>query len=365
MRFPSGSFAAFVALALGSGNSLPSPVLGAQTPVRTAATLEWTIARDPFVDLWFHSLAILGYDGYGPLSLYDTRFAERVRDTKARAHITTGLDRLGPELRRSLAADSAFEILHFLPLYFVGQEPSLVLSALKAAVRETRPGLPAGSLASAANAIAAALPTAHERDVFVSLLDGVDNEWTSFVRAERASHAVEDQRSARVLQSAWDDRFANALDNYLVGMGMTRGTILVSPAIGPEGRIVRDAGGTTIVAVSSGRGIAGGDDAALLRAVRELAFPLLDRLHAPLVASASRVAAGRARDAAAVRAGALILDVVDTSLAAEYRRLFLDAIGGRAFDAAYPLSSEAAMELRRLVTSAAAGAVPGRTSYEN
>jgi hypothetical protein len=78
-----------------------------------------------------------------------------------------------------------------------------------------------------------------------------------------------------------------------------------------------------------------------------------------------RVAAGRARDAAAVRAGAIILDVVDTSLAAEYRRLFLDAIGGRAFDTAYPLSNEAEMELRRLVTSAAAGAVPGRTSYEN
>jgi hypothetical protein len=264
-----------------------------------------------------------------------------------------------------LAADSAFEVLHFLPLYFVGQEPSLVLSALRAAVRETRPGLPAGSLASAANAIAAALPTAQERDVFVSLLDAVDNEWMTFVRAERASHALEDRRAVRVLQSAWDGRFASALDSYLVAMGTTRGMILVSPAIGSEGRIVRDASGATVVAVTSDQSTAGGGNAALLRAVRELAFPLLDRLHAPLIGSASRVAAGRARDAAAVRAGAIILDVVDTSLAAEYRRLFLDAIGGRAFDTAYPLSNEAEMELRRLVTSAAAGAVPGRTSYEN
>lgn len=365
MRFPSGSFAVVFAVALGSGDSLPSRVLDAQTPVHTTATRQWTVARDPFVDLWFHSLAVLGYDGYGPLSLYDARYAERVHDAKARTHLTTTLDHRAPELRRALVADSAFELLHFLPLYFVGEEPSVVLSALRAAVRETRSGLRAGSLISAANAIAAALPTAHERDVFVSLLDAVDDEWTTFFRAERASSAAEDRRATRVLQSAWDNEFASALDGYLVAMGMARGTILVSPAVGSEGRIVRDAGGTTIVAVSSGPVIAGDDDAALLRAVREIAFPLLDRLHAPLIASASRVAAGRARDAAAVRAGAIVLDVVDASLAARYRRLFIDAIGGRAFDAAYPLSSEAAMELRRLVTSAAGGAVPGRTSYED
>jgi hypothetical protein len=154
------------------------------------------------------------------------------------------------------------------------------------------------------------------------------------------------------------------LDGYLATIGIKRGLILISPAVGTEGRIVRDSTGAAIVVVSLGRAV-GGENAALLRVVRELAFPLLDQLRTPLTTSTSRIDAERARDAAAVRAGAIILDAVDEHLAADYRRLFLDAIGGRSFDTAFPLDNESKVELRRLVISAAAGAAPGRTSYEN
>ena len=39
----------------------------------------WTVARDPFMDLWFHCLATVGYEGFGPLTLYDARYADRAR----------------------------------------------------------------------------------------------------------------------------------------------------------------------------------------------------------------------------------------------------------------------------------------------
>ena len=362
MRSPAGTFAAVLVIGLGSGH--PRPALGAQQPPAARPATGWTVARDPFVDLWFHSLAVVGYEGYGPLGLYDARYAERVRDAKTQAHLTTTLDRRAADFRRLFAADSAFEVLHFLPLYFVGREPSLVLSALRTAVRETPRNAPASSLTSAANVIAAALPTQQERATLASLLDAVDDEWNTFLRADRSSRVADDRRAVRDLQSTWDDRFARSLDGYLGAMGITRGTILISPAVGAEGRIVRDPNGMAIVVVAPGRAVAG-DNTVLLRVVRELAFPLLDQLRTPLVAPTTRVAAERARDAAAVRAGAIILDSVDKSLAAEYRRLFLDAIGGRAFDAAYPISNETEVELRRLVTSAARGAASGRTSYEN
>jgi hypothetical protein len=194
----------------------------------------------------------------------------------------------------------------------------------------------------------------------VSLLDAVADEWATFARADRAAHELNDRRVARELQSAWDDRFAHVLDGYLAAMHIGRGTILVSPAIGNEGRIIRDPSGAAIIVVSSERGVVGDNDA-LLRSVRELAFPLLNQLRTPLTTSTSRIVAEQARDAAAVRAGAIILDAADESLAADYRRLFLDAIGGRSFDTAFPLNNEATMELRRLVISAVAGAAPGRT----
>lgn len=358
MCFPFRRLAAVLVIGAGSGPLRPPAVLDAQAPSATRAASTWTVARDPFVDLWFHSLAVVGFDGYGPLGLYDARYAERVREAMLRSHVTTMLDRRGPELRRSLAADSAFEVLHFLPLYFVGQEPLLVTSALRAAVREPYGDHRMSSLIAAANVIAAALPTGQERDVFGALLDAVDAEWTVFLRADRSSHATEDRRLVRDLQSAWDDRFAHSLDRYLSTIGISRGTILISPAIGAEGRIVRDASGGAIVAVSPDRGEGAVENAALLRVVRELAFPLLNQIRTPLANSTTR-------DAAAVRAGAIILDCIDKPLAAQYRRLFLDAIGGRSFDAAYPISIETDTELRRIVTSAVIGTASGRTSYEN
>ena len=342
----------------------PRSGLGAQSPARTEAASNWVVARDPFVDLWFHCLAIIRYDGYGSLGLYDTRYADRVEQAKARARMTTTLDRRAVELRSSLAADSAFEVLHFLPLYFVGTDPGVVLPALRAALHENPREPYAGSVASTAALIAAALPTARERAVLISLIDAAGDEWTSFLRNDRLTRAANDRQTVSALQAAWNDRCVATLSGYLAATGVRRGTILISPALGGEGRIVRGPGGAVIVAVAS-RDDVPDTRAPLLAAVRELSFPLLDQLRTPLVERATRVTAAKARDAAAVRAGALVLDAIDPSLAAEYRRLFVAAVGGRTFEAAYPLNSEAEIELRHLVTSAMHGAASPGTSYEN
>lgn len=360
MRLSFGLTAALIVSALSPSSShLPTTLWAQQTEGR--ATGGWIVTRDPFSDLWFHSLAVIGYEGYGPLGLYDAHYAERVREAKARHHVTTTLDRRAGELRRQLTADSAFEVLHFLPLYFVGQDPTVALEALREA---TRGGARSSRVqASAATLIAAALPTPREQAVMSALINAVENEWVAFLRAERASRAVEDRTVTSALQSSWNDRFAPALETSLTALGVERGTVLISPAIGKEGRFMRQPNGAVIVAVSSDLGAAG--HAPLHGLVSELTFPLLDQLQSPLSAATTRIAAAQSRDAAAIRAGAILLDAVDAPLAAEYRRHFVDAMGGRAFERAYPLSNEADMELKRLVTSVARGAVSGRTSYED
>lgn len=355
----------FVMAALASAAPVaPHSAVPAQTPAQSEAASRWTVGRDPFVDLWFHCLAVIGYDGYGSLGLYDARYADRVKDAKARARITTTLDRRAIELRRSLAADSAFEVLHFLPLYFAGKDPGVVLPTLRAALHDAPRETNAGSVASTAALIAAALPTARERAVLISLIDAASDEWTSFVRNDRLTRAANDRPTVIALQAAWNDRFVAPLSVYLAATNVRRGTILISPALGGEGRIVRGPGGAVIVAVGSRDGGLA-SQAPLLAAVRELSFPLLDQVRTPLVERASRVTAARARDAAAVRAGALVLDAIDSSLAADYRRLFVALIGGRTFEEAYPLDREAEIELRHLVTSAMHGAALPGTSYEN
>ena len=367
MRGFFGSMGTSVGLAIAALTSAapttPRSLLGAQSPARPEAASTWVVTRDPFVDLWFHCLAVIRYDGYGSLGLYDIRYADHVKAAKARARITTTLDRRAVELRSSLAADSAFEVLHFLPLYFVGKDPSVVLPALRAALHDSPRGTYAGSVASTAALIAAALPSARQRAVLLSLLDAADDEWTSFLRSDRATRAADDRQTVVALQAAWDARFVAPLSPYLAATNVRRGTILISPAIGGEGRIVRGPGGAVIVAVGSRAG--GSDTAPLLAAVRELSFPLLDQLRAPLVEHATRVTAAKARDAAAVRAGALVLDAIDRSLAEDYRQLFVALIGGGTFEQAYLLDRAAEVELRHLVTSAMHGAASPGTSYEN
>jgi len=367
MRGSFGSIGTSVGLAIAALTSAAPAasrsLLVAQNPARTEAGSNWVVARDPFVDLWFHCLAVIRYDGYGSLGLYDTRYADHVKDAKARARITTTLDRRAVDLRRSLSVDSAFEVLHFLPLYFVGKDPGVVLRALRAALHDNPREPSAGSVAATAALIAASLPTARERAVLSSLIDAANDEWTSFVRNDRLTQATTDRQTVSELQTAWNDRFVAPLSAYLAATNVKRGTILISPAIGGEGRIVRGPGGAVIIAVGSRVGAS--DTAPLLAAVRELSFPLLDQLRAPLVERATRVMAAKARDAAAVRAGALVLDAIDPSLAADYRRLYVAAMGGRTFEEAYPLNSQAEVELRHLVTSAMHGAASPGTSYEN
>ena len=91
-------------------------------------------------------------------------------------------------------------------------------------------------------------------------------------------------------------------------------------------------------------------------AVRELSYPLLDAV--PPWAERDRVAAERARDVAAVRAGAMLLDRVAPPLAAPYRALFRSAAarGGRTFEELFPLDITIERALRANVTRAVAGA---------
>jgi hypothetical protein len=85
---------------------------------------QWIVASDATTDLWFHSLAVLGLNGPGTLPFYDTRYAQRVSDEKARRGIAPSrLDRDAARLRRAIMADSAFELLHFIPLYLDRMSP--------------------------------------------------------------------------------------------------------------------------------------------------------------------------------------------------------------------------------------------------
>jgi hypothetical protein len=78
----------------------------------------WPLVEVPYVDLWFHGLALVGFRGFGPPPLYDPGCATRIRRAKDSLGISlTALDHRPEWLRTAFEEDSCFDVLHFVPMY--------------------------------------------------------------------------------------------------------------------------------------------------------------------------------------------------------------------------------------------------------
>lgn len=341
-------------------------LLGTLAPWTAAAQREasqWVVRRDAFAELWYHGLATVGADDYGPLPLYSSSHVRSVGEAKRARGLTTRLDSAARTLRTVFAGDSSFDALHFVPLYFVGAEPGAALLALREALASNQAASTVPlALAARAAAVARSLPGARNRQALLTFVDALAVEWLSVVREERAMWRPS-ARTLLELQRDWDARFAMPLSSYLAAGGRSRGMIVVVPALGSEGRIVSVRGGISVVMVGSGP-VAGVDDAPLFAAVRELSFALLDEVPpARLTARRDRLAAEREREVAAVRGGALLLEAVAPSLASSYRNVFNGSVSGEqnlTFERVYPLHPRAESALR----AAAARYSPPQSTQE-
>lgn len=339
-------------------------LLGALVPRTGAAQREapqWVVRRDAFAELWYHGLATVGADDYGPLPLYSASYVRTVGDAKRERGLTTRLDSSARTLRAVFAGDSSFDALHFVPLYFVGVEPDAALAALREALAPRRAAsvVPL-ALAARAAGVARSIPGTRNRQALLTFVDALAVEWRIVVRDERATRRPT-TGTLRELQHDWDSRFAPPLSRYLAAGGRSRGTIVIVPALGSEGRIVSVRDGVSVIMVSADP-VAGVDAAPLFAAVRELAFSLLDEMPpARLTARLDRLVAEREREVAAVRGGAMLLEAVAPSLVSSYQRVFVTAgEGNAAFERAYPLDPRTEPALR----AAAARVSPARSTQE-
>jgi hypothetical protein len=314
-----------------------------------AAPARWTVERDAFADLWYHGLATIGARSDGPLPLYSATHMRAVGDRKRTRDIATRLDALAPALRTEFAADSAYEVLHFIPAFFVRDDPIAVLGALRAALSGAAARSPAPfSLAARAAAVARSFPSTRQRRALLSFMDALDDEWRNVVRQDRGAWAPRLGELA-ALRRDWDEQIGPPLASYLGALVPAGGMIVVVSALGAEGRIVVRPGGRSVVVVSADS-VAGVRDAPLLAAVRELAYPLLDRAawtsHAP---RGDRLAAERARRIAAVRGGAILLEALAPALAPAYQRAVMAATDhrrSRRFESEYPMDDASQSALR-------------------
>lgn len=300
---------------------------------------EWTVTTSAPADVWFHALAVVGFQGFGPLDFYDVRYAATVRDVKRHSGRPPSLlDRKARYFRDHFAADSAFEVLHFVPLHFLKSDVESMLATLAAAADGGGQPHRDGQAQRAAEAITRALGGGNRRKLLREFVEAVDDEWRGFLRDY--SHAQAASRDARVAltRRRWNEDYAPSLWHTLASAGVSRGTVVLSPALGAEGRIF-EAGDRTVVAVTLAA--SGSDaDAEPQAIVRELCFPLLRRAPPPLAFGRDRVTMERMNSARAVGCGAITIARVNASLRLPYEQRYLQAAGIRANDRAAPKFDE-------------------------
>lgn len=332
----------------------------------------WSVTTLDQVDLWYHGLAVVGYGVDEPAALYDPRYGRHVRAGKDRAGISaTPLDRASARLAATFGQDPAFEIVHFLPLYFAATDWPAMLQALRTlADSGSPPRPPANSRGNmdprvdrTLSALAAQLPRQAQRTALRRFAELLDDEWQRYLRDARQHSTAERAAHARALEQLWNSEFAPALRRYLAQIDRERGTIILSPSLGREGRTVRwgDAAAGAIVAIAPPRSAAPeATRAAAFDVLRELCFStsraVLDHLPGH---SVDPVAAEQMNRTTAARCGALVLQRYLPRMRAGYEAHLLatqprtsppDSTTDRLAQA-FPLPSEVEWRLTRVIES--------------
>lgn len=327
--------------------------LAAQEPA-AAETGSWRVLPLPHVDLWYHGLALTGFEGSGPDPLYDPSYEARIREVKEGLGVyPSALDRSAPGFAAAFHADSAFELLHFVPLYFASAGPDRMLQALTevASTGDSQVEDPVAQFG--AGIVAQLLPEDRQRSVLLEFSQALEEEWRNWFEDAWTRSVLDRREDLAALQSAWDEKYAVPLRPYLQRHGLDQGALIVSPQVGLEGRVFSGSPADRTDNLVVVHLPAPGEplDAALHYAVRELCFP---SARAAMEASgpmpADRLTASARSTRAAVRCGDLLLESLALGEAAAYRRSFVpataaetDAATREAFYRAYPL--DAALEV--------------------
>jgi len=298
-----------------------------------ASPAQWVVRPSPAAELWYHAMALTGTQGFGALPLYDAGYPAAVRAERAkRGMAMTALERSAGEFRLAFEADSAFEMLHFLPLAAVSASPDQLLGEVVPQVGYTL------------------LQTPGQRATLDRFASSVRTEMSAW-RDERALRGGTMPAALAAIEERWT-AVAAAIAPYLARYQLTSGIILPIPGLGLDGRLVPSSQGSpALIAVQLPRDPARAADAAFF-AVRELCYPAVrEALRQSGGQPADRREAEQLSGRAAVRCGAMLLDGAGPELARGYQAAFLP--GGGDFSSAFPIPGAVHSALAR-----AAG--PGR-----
>lgn len=309
------------------GCAPPAGTTAPGAPAPDPGAVRWTVAAHPHIDLWYHGLALTGFGEAPVLPIYQPDYPAQVQAAKRGAGITaTPLDQQAADLARRFAAEPRYTALQFLPLYFPTGE--MLFTAIRAwgQVEGDPRRVQDPTLAQMVAFLAQQFPTAEQRRVVGGWVELLEEEQRLFFGRYRAERMQDLGGVQSAVQARWDplaDRLRPLLD-YLI---LNQGELTLSFPLGPEGRTLNQGRQNNRVAV----GIPDpADPSSVVWAfLHELMYPLVAPVVQDQLSPAQRreVDEQRLTIAAAVRAGAIVLDRLSPEDAPAYRAAYLRWVG--------------------------------------
>jgi hypothetical protein len=303
---------------------------GAVAAVEARPSLQrWSVRARPQIDLWYHGLAIIGVEREELLSMYDREYAGAIAQAKrARGIAATRLDSLADYFRSQFESSSEFRFLDQLALFFEDATLEQMLAALEAVADRQiyRRDKVSAVAREGAAAAAQVFDRVGLRRVLKRYIEALRQEWDVFYGQYWVETIAPDSTSRSALDDFWATSVAPRLADFLTERRMDGGTIVLSAAVGPQGRLfigAPDNNEDNLMIVWSRPGASPREPA--YYAVKEICYavvgPALEELVEEKVENISL------RMTAAVRCGALVLDRYAPVLAARYRRTMMRSVG--------------------------------------
>lgn len=305
----------------------------------------WPAKTREHIDLWLHSYALVSGDT--TLVPYFRRgYAEHLRAVRKQRGVISLLETNRAKLLARIAVQPSLATNgQFLPMYFTSWEQ--MRSAVDAFVRSN--GIAGATTDQAMRGyfaiLASAFPSPADREWLRTFTESVDDENTKFYNAywtsENKSHAAVIAHA----DSMWQRQWRPALQRFLNNTQQQNGELYLSFPVGGEGRTVHAGKGSNFVVAPMPESF---DDAEELLYVMAhevtgtLASQAIEDNTTPADQREGRAA--RYEQAAAVRAGALLVERIAPVALSGYMRFYLQQAGKNpptdsraAFLATFPL----------------------------
>jgi hypothetical protein len=310
----------------GGGGTVTNGGAGPSPDQTTSPAIVWPVKTREHVDLWLHGFAMLQEDTTF-VPFFKRGYSTEMIVLKNRANVVTQLDANREKLRARLATNPQLINAQFVPLSFstwaeLTQTVDLFVRA-NGDPRAASSQQQAGAIAF----LAAYFPTGPDRDWLRLFVQSLNDESTRFYHSYWVQTQRERSNVLEFVDTLWQRTYRPRMQRFLNNTQQARGDILLSLPLDGEGRSLTNGKQSNLITVSFPERPNDAVEAIYVIAHEAVSGIASTAVSDNITPEQRRSGLGeRYQSAAAVRAGALLLQRTSPEILDGYMRYYLKAV---------------------------------------